>query len=81
MSDYIASLVSNFTHRVEVLTEIAKSQPQAAFTAFIHGMAGEWTFLTRTMRNVADLLQPLEDTITPLEQKTDSSTDGSSSSW
>ena len=40
VSDYIAGLVSNFTHHVEVLAEIAKSQPQATFTAFIHSWYG-----------------------------------------
>ena len=48
---------------MEYLANIAASQPHAAYTAFTHGPASKWTFLARTIPDIADLLQPLEDTI------------------
>ena len=43
--------------------KVAITEPHAAFAAFTHGLAGRWTFLSRTMGNISELFQPLEDTI------------------
>ena len=43
------------------LSEITKTQTHAAYAALTHGFASKWTFLSRTIDNICDLLQPLED--------------------
>ena len=42
---------------------IAKTQPHAAYCAFVHGVSGLWTFFLRTLPNITSFLQPLEDSI------------------
>ena len=39
------------------------TQPHAAFSAFIHGLKGQWTYLLRTIEEITPLLKPLEDSI------------------
>lgn len=34
-----------------------------AYCAYIHGLASKWTYFLRTITNISDLLQPLEDVI------------------
>ncbi len=63
VTDYINRRVMSCTRRVEILGEIAKSQPQAAYTAFTKGLKGEWTFLSRTTGNTGPLLEPVEAVI------------------
>ena len=48
---------------VEHLADIAVTQTHAAYTAFTHGLASNWAYLARTIPDIADLLQPLEDMI------------------
>ena len=45
------------------MNSIAQSQPHAAFSAFTHGLSSKWTYFLRTIPNVKNYLQPLEDTI------------------
>lgn len=42
------------------LVGIAMSQPQSAYTAFTHGLFGEWTYLFRTCQIEERHLRPLE---------------------
>ena len=45
------------------MAEFAKSQPHAAFSALSHGLARKWIYLLRTIPDIDDLLQPLEEGI------------------
>ena len=45
------------------LARIAKSQPHAAFAAFTRGIASKWTYVSRTIPGIDDLLRPLEEII------------------
>ena len=51
------------------LSVFAKSQPQAAYSAFVHGMHNKWTFLCRTLPDMIIHLRPLDlaisDTLLP----------------
>ena len=60
---YVSNAVAGFVQQVELLSKVAITEPHAAFAAFTHGLAGRWTFLSRTMGNISELFQPLEDTI------------------
>ena len=42
------------------LTEIAKTQPHAAFTAYIHGEQHKYTYFMRTLNNISETLDPLD---------------------
>ncbi len=45
------------------LSEIAKSQPHAAFSALTHGLLSKWTYLSRVVPNTNHLLEPLDNVI------------------
>ena len=60
---YVSNAVAGFVEPVELMSKVAITEPHAAFAAFTNGLAGRWTFLLRTMGNVSELFQPLEDTI------------------
>ena len=48
---------------VSTLSEIAKSQPHAAFSALTHGLQSKWTYLSRVIPNIRDELSPLDDVL------------------
>ena len=43
--------------------DVAKTQPHAAYSAYIHGYVHKFSYLCRTVPNVDLILQPLEDCI------------------
>ena len=48
---------------VRLLSAIATTQPHAAFAAFTHGLSSKWSYLSRTLPNLSNHLQPLENII------------------
>ena len=46
-----------------MLFQIVKSRPHAAYCALTHGLVGCWTYIMRTIPDIAPLLTPLEDAI------------------
>ncbi len=48
---------------LETLSTIAVSQPHAAYAAITHGLAGRWTYLSRTTPNISEHLSELEGII------------------
>ena len=57
---YVEGKVSESGKReLERLSEIALTQPQAAYAALTHGLVSKWTYLARTTPNIDDLLKPL----------------------
>ena len=48
---------------VQRISQMAHSQPHAAYAAFTHCLQRQWTFISRSMPGVAELLKPLEDEI------------------
>ena len=63
VESYIERKVSEWVNAVERLSSIAHTQPHAAYAAFTHGLMSKWTYLTRAIPNIGDLLSPLEDVI------------------
>jgi len=55
--------VQKWVDQVEVLAQIAATQPHAAHSAFTLGLRHRWTYLQRTMAPLHNFLQPLEDAI------------------
>ena len=60
---YVCEKVATWVQEVERLSSIAITQPQSAFAAFTHGLTSKWSYLSRTIPDIGNLLQPLEDAI------------------
>ena len=63
VESYFRRKVSGWLCEVERLSSIAAIQPHPAYAAFTHGLISKWTYLARTIPDIEDLLQPLENTI------------------
>ena len=61
--EYVGNKVHEWTNDIMNLARIASSQPHAAYAAYIHGLSNRWSYLLRTVREIGDLIQPLEDAI------------------
>ena len=61
---YIKDKVDNWCKELRKLSEIAKSQPQVAFAAYIHGEQHRFSYFLRTLAGIDKYLQPLDDIIT-----------------
>ena len=59
MEDKVASWVRD----VESLATIVKDEPQIAYTAYCKAMQHRWVFLQRTVPDISDFFQPLENAI------------------
>ena len=57
---YVDEKVKNWTREVLQLAKIFSTQPHAAYSAFVHGLSSQRTYLSRTIPGICDLLQPLE---------------------
>ena len=61
--DYIKVKVNEWTKEIVTLAEVAKTEPQAAYSAFTHGIRNKWNYLMRTVPNISDMFLPLENAI------------------
>ena len=59
-SEFVTGKVKQWTNELKSLSNIATSQPHAAFAAYTHGMMSKWSYISRT---IPDILRSLEDTI------------------
>jgi hypothetical protein len=60
---YLREKVVHWAKQMEVLSDIAKTQPHAAHVGFVDGVRNKWYYCQRTMRQVGDLMQPIEKII------------------
>ena len=61
---YVNNLQEKWLEELNVLTEIAKSEPQSAYAAFTSGFRHKMTYFMRTIPNLQDVLKPLDKFIT-----------------
>jgi hypothetical protein len=62
---FIECKVKEWTEELQALVNIAKSQPQAAYSAFTHGITAKWNYIFR----ITDFTKPcLAKVLLPLEQ-------------
>ena len=61
---YVREKIEEWCEEVKKLSEFAKSQPYAEFTAYIHGKQHNYRYFLRTIRDISSCLQPLDDIIT-----------------
>ena len=59
----INNKISLWCEKLKLLSGIARSQPQSAYSAFTHGLFGEWSYIFRTCQVEDHSVQPLEDCI------------------
>ena len=61
--EYISSKVREWVKEITHLSAVAITQPHAAYAAFTHGLSSHWTYISRTIPGIQDLLHPLETAI------------------
>ena len=61
--EYVAGKVRKWSEEFKQLANVAQTQPHAAYCAYTHGLSSRWSFLSRTIPDISDLLQPLEEAI------------------
>jgi len=65
--EYVDKCITDKVHQwleeLQLLVDVARSQPHAAYAAFTHGFVHKFSYLCRTVPNIDTLLQPLEDCI------------------
>ena len=61
--EYVNDLVASWKGELQTLAKIAQIQPQAAYSAYIHGFKGKFTYFLRTISNITAHLQPIEEVI------------------
>ena len=52
--------ISLWCEKLHLLSGIARSQPQSAYSAFTHGLFGEWSYIFRTCYIEDHHVEPLE---------------------
>ena len=60
---YITELVEDWMKQLTKLIEFAKSQPQAAYAAYTHGLRHKFTYFLRTIPDISDNLKPIDELI------------------
>ena len=62
--EYISEKVEQWRADIVKLSEIAESQPQAAYAAYVHGFQHKFRYFLRTLKDIKEELRPLDDLIT-----------------
>ena len=60
---YVKNKVSSWIEDVKQLAEIAKEEPQIAYSAYTKGLSHRWSFVQRTIGGISELFRPLEEAI------------------
>ena len=63
VNEYVSQQVNGWVEQIGRLSDIAKSQPQSAYAAFRHSLSGRWTYLSRVVPGISQLLSPVEQAI------------------
>ena len=63
IENYISSLISQWCEEITELSLIAKTHPQAAYSAFTSGYKHKFTYFMRTIENIENFMLPLDKVI------------------
>ena len=63
MEQFATKKIEQFVNEIESLAKIAERYPQSAYAAFSHCIISKWRYLMRTVENIDESFQPLEDAI------------------
>ena len=61
--EYVDNIVKDWNSKLCMLSTVAESQPQAAYSAFVSGFKNKLSYFMRTIPDISNLLIPIEDTI------------------
>ena len=61
--EYVDDLVKDWNSQLHMLSTVAESEPQAAYSAFVSGFKNKLSYFMRTIPDFSNLLIPIEDTI------------------
>ena len=61
--EYLKDLVNDWKNQLVLLSSIADSQPQAAYSAFVSHFRSKLSCFTRTIPGISQFLYPLEETV------------------
>ena len=64
--DYVDGKVTEWVGEIVKLAEIATTEPQACYSAYIFGLKHKWTYFLRTVPDTQDLLEPLERAVSQI---------------
>ena len=62
-NEYIDDKVQKWVRSIQILADIAKTEPHAAYAAFIHGEQHKYTYFLRTIADISGNLKPLDEAI------------------
>jgi hypothetical protein len=62
-NSFINSLIDDWIKELQVLSEIARTEPHAAYSAFIHGLQHSYTHFMRTIQDISIPLKRLDEHI------------------
>ena len=60
---YVEQKVEDWVKELQQLSELAKAEPQLAYSAYTTGLSKRWAYVMRTIPGISHLFQPLEDCI------------------
>ena len=60
---YVTNKVTKWVEDVEELSQLAKDEPQAVYSCFTKAISHRWTYVQRTIPDIASLFNPLETVI------------------
>ena len=63
LQDYVNEKVTSWVNEVAQLAEFARAQPQTSDAAYTFSLKHRWTYFLRTLPDIQDLLEPLEEAI------------------
>ena len=63
LEEYVIEKVTNWVSEITKLAEFALSQPQVCYAAYTFGLKHRWTYFLRTLPDIQELLEPLENAI------------------
>ncbi len=61
--DYVERKVEGWVKYIHELAEVAKEEPQIAYSAFTKGLSSRWCYIQRTIEGISELFVPLEEEI------------------
>ena len=57
---YVTQKVCNWVKNIEDLADIAKEQPQVAYSAYVKGISHKWAFIQWTMGRISHLFVSID---------------------
>ena len=61
---FVKNEVQKWAEEISTIADIGRTEPQLAYSAYTVGISKRWSYLLRTTPDIADLLEPIKETIT-----------------